>query len=259
MSRSVRSVQRRIFCQSIKFISAVNRNLATYVALYFFAHFFATVYIIFCTVYIISCIPCAGYMHPAPGANDCKDTLASFFLGPLGDHVYFYTRTYIRCSRPASDHLKKHTKFEIHSNNFVSAMNSEYPTWLNEDFVKKVLRFSGKDESVEIISLHLSPATKPGDNYTSLMFRAEVDFKYENNVPQKQSLIVKVKPELDSDLVSQHLITYELLNPSVFESEFLSIIKYRLRLLKNLISFLSQRFKIGFHRSLFDNQILPNL
>lgn len=89
-------------------------------------------------------------------------------------------------------------------------MNLDYPIWLNEEFFEEVLRFSENDESLRVITMHLSPATKLGDNYSSIIFRARVEFEGTNRNTASKSLIVKVKPELDpgSQMVSNDVEYY---------------------------------------------------
>ncbi|XP_048515631.1 uncharacterized protein LOC105693310 [Athalia rosae] len=84
-------------------------------------------------------------------------------------------------------------------------MNLVYPDWLNEEFVLKILRLAEKDDSVKVTSIHLSPATKRGDNYTSLMYRVTAKFKSRNFPSTIKSVVVKHKPDSDCEIELQDI------------------------------------------------------
>jgi len=79
----------------------------------------------------------------------------------------------------------------------ISEMALETPTWLNLCFVKKILRKSEGDNSIQIIDMFSKPATSKGDNYTSDMIRISVEFSHDQGgrkITEKKSIIVKIAP-----------------------------------------------------------------
>ncbi|XP_063979212.1 uncharacterized protein LOC135163581 [Diachasmimorpha longicaudata] len=71
------------------------------------------------------------------------------------------------------------------------------PDWLNADFMQRVLKNSEKDDTIKIIEMTTKAATNKGDNYTSDMHRATVEFTRDERgrkVTEKRSIIVKVAP-----------------------------------------------------------------
>lgn len=76
-------------------------------------------------------------------------------------------------------------------------MAQETPTWLNLCFVKKILRKSEGDNSIQVIDIFSKPATNKGDNYTSDMIRINVEFsreRGERKTTEKKSIVVKLSP-----------------------------------------------------------------
>lgn len=76
-------------------------------------------------------------------------------------------------------------------------MQCAMPVWLNVDFMEKVLRKSEKDASIEVKDVATAAATAVGDNYTSDMIRATVEYsrnKSGRKATEKISLIVKISP-----------------------------------------------------------------
>lgn len=77
-------------------------------------------------------------------------------------------------------------------------MEIETPIWLDACYVQKVLQKSQKDESIEVSSIAVKPATAKGDNYASDMHRVRVVFSRVlsgNTITETKSLIVKVAPQ----------------------------------------------------------------
>ncbi|XP_020283258.1 uncharacterized protein LOC109854513 [Pseudomyrmex gracilis] len=76
-------------------------------------------------------------------------------------------------------------------------MALETPTWMNLCFVEKILRKSEGDNSIQVTDVFTKPATNKGDNYTSDMFRVNIEFTHgqdENKITDKKSIIIKVAP-----------------------------------------------------------------
>ncbi|GAB0088788.1 uncharacterized protein DMENIID0001_032520 [Sergentomyia squamirostris] len=74
--------------------------------------------------------------------------------------------------------------------------SNEPPNWLNREFMEKALREYEKDQSLHIFDCEIIPATKPGDNFASVVFRANVKYTAATKTESK-SIIVKVKPFVD--------------------------------------------------------------
>ncbi|XP_034943301.1 uncharacterized protein [Chelonus insularis] len=69
--------------------------------------------------------------------------------------------------------------------------------WLSPQFIENVLRRSENDDSICVIDCSIKPATNKGDNYTSDMHRAYVEFRRSQSikeVTEKKSIIIKVAP-----------------------------------------------------------------
>lgn len=76
-------------------------------------------------------------------------------------------------------------------------MALETPSWLNVDFVERILRLSEDDCSLQVIDVFLKPATSKGDNYTSDMMRVAIEYSRkqgDKRVNGKKSLIFKIEP-----------------------------------------------------------------
>lgn len=76
-------------------------------------------------------------------------------------------------------------------------MPVETPEWLNVSYLQKALRKSEGDDSIRVTNLSTRPATNKGDNYTSDMIRAAIEYSQNQsgrNVTKKISVIVKIAP-----------------------------------------------------------------
>lgn len=74
------------------------------------------------------------------------------------------------------------------------------PSWLNKEFVEKVLRNSEADETIQVIDVFIAPATNKGDNYGSEMLRVNVDLakgKAHERMTEKISFVVKMYPQAE--------------------------------------------------------------
>ncbi|CAD7093745.1 unnamed protein product [Hermetia illucens] len=70
----------------------------------------------------------------------------------------------------------------------------EAPEWLNSNFFKKVLEYNGDLKDVTINDFHISPATALGDHFSSVMFRARVNYSTQDFPNRKCSIIIKTLP-----------------------------------------------------------------
>ncbi|XP_059620761.1 uncharacterized protein LOC132264538 [Phlebotomus argentipes] len=72
------------------------------------------------------------------------------------------------------------------------------PDWLNQDLLQKALRNYESDNTLLVTECNIVPATKPGDNFASVVYRAHLAFtSKKNSSPEKLSVIIKVKPFVD--------------------------------------------------------------
>ncbi|XP_065354376.1 uncharacterized protein LOC135948850 [Calliphora vicina] len=70
------------------------------------------------------------------------------------------------------------------------------PSWINEEFIQKVLNQYEKTQHVKLTNLDLSPATLKGDHYGSIMFRCKVSYGLDKSPEiKKRSFIIKNMPE----------------------------------------------------------------
>ncbi|KAL2747885.1 uncharacterized protein V1477_003780 [Vespula maculifrons] len=110
-------------------------------------------------------------------------------------------------------------------------MAGETPSWMNLEFVEKIMRKSKNDDSIRVLNIFIKPATAKGDNYTSDMYRVsvEISFKRGNQeVTKKKSLIIKVAPTGEN-------IKRELIEKSkIFDTEILMMMD-TLKKMSNLL------------------------
>lgn len=50
------------------------------------------------------------------------------------------------------------------------------PNWLNKSMIEKALKRYRKDDSLEVDSIEIKPATAKGENFASLMFRCRATY-----------------------------------------------------------------------------------
>lgn len=72
------------------------------------------------------------------------------------------------------------------------------PSWLDKNFIEKILRDYDKDDKIEVKSLDITPATLSNDHYGSVMYRTKVKYQNSKKETIPLSLIVKTLPEDDS-------------------------------------------------------------
>ncbi|TMW48119.1 hypothetical protein DOY81_006792 [Sarcophaga bullata] len=104
------------------------------------------------------------------------------------------------------------------------------PTWINQEFLQKVLKEYENNETVQIDELIVTPASVKGDHYGSIMFRSKVAYTLEDTKENKiKSLIIKTLPE-------EECFKRELLNESgVFETE-ISMFSETLPLIEKILN-----------------------
>lgn len=67
------------------------------------------------------------------------------------------------------------------------------PEWLNADFIEAHLQTYFNNEQIKVVELGIRPATAPGENFVSNMYRVQVNFTrtFEEVLPSSLSVIVK--------------------------------------------------------------------
>ncbi|XP_073825429.1 uncharacterized protein [Musca autumnalis] len=88
------------------------------------------------------------------------------------------------------------------------------PSWINKEFLEKVLSKYENNENVEVIKFDMSPASVKGDHYASIMFRCKVSYRFAKTASSvKRSLIIKTLPMEDG------MKREMLMNSRLFETE----------------------------------------
>ncbi|XP_065354374.1 uncharacterized protein LOC135948847 [Calliphora vicina] len=80
------------------------------------------------------------------------------------------------------------------------------PSWINQEYFANVLQKYENNENIIIKKLEISPASKKGDHYASIMFRCKVTYNNDNSLEFKQkSLILKTLPDegMKADLLQE--------------------------------------------------------
>lgn len=99
------------------------------------------------------------------------------------------------------------------SNDNFNADELVAPEWLNAQFFTDILRNYEKAPELEVVEIHISPASAKGDHYASVMFRANVSYTTQKGKFSK-SLIIKTMPEVEGhkkDMLSEsHLFKTEI-------------------------------------------------
>lgn len=69
------------------------------------------------------------------------------------------------------------------------------PKWMDQSFFEKVIRQTEKDPKAQVENFNLSAGSKPGDNFSSSLFRGLITFKskYTKNESKTLSVIIKVQ------------------------------------------------------------------
>lgn len=50
------------------------------------------------------------------------------------------------------------------------------PNWLNKSFIESALKQYRNDDTLQVDSIEIKPATAKGENYASLMFRCKANY-----------------------------------------------------------------------------------
>ncbi|XP_020811330.1 uncharacterized protein LOC110186484 [Drosophila serrata] len=89
----------------------------------------------------------------------------------------------------------------------------EAPSWLNSQFIQKVLSDFEESPELMVTDLKITPASAQGDHYASVMFRTTVDYSTSKGRFSKP-LIIKTMPEQEGhkkDMLSEsHLFSTEI-------------------------------------------------
>lgn len=75
-------------------------------------------------------------------------------------------------------------------------------------FCEKVVRKSENDPGIQVTDVAIKPATNKGDNYTSEMFRATVEFVRSGGDKKKQKMSIIVKVEPMSEGIHKELVRF---------------------------------------------------
>ncbi|XP_037822889.1 uncharacterized protein LOC119611395 [Lucilia sericata] len=88
------------------------------------------------------------------------------------------------------------------------------PSWINKEFLHKVLSEYEHDDDIEIVEFDMSPASLKGDHYASIMFRCKVTYKFcKTSSVMKRSMIIKTLP------VEENMKREILMQSRLFETE----------------------------------------
>lgn len=68
------------------------------------------------------------------------------------------------------------------------------PSWTDDKFFEKVLILSQGDKTIKVKSLGFYPVAKQSDSFSSVIFRAQVDYSSKQNADATISVIVKTTP-----------------------------------------------------------------
>ena len=69
------------------------------------------------------------------------------------------------------------------------------PEWLNQELFETAIRLHENDKEAQILSFDLKPASKPGENFASAVFRGLIKFTSKYSKDEKEiSVIIKTQP-----------------------------------------------------------------
>lgn len=86
-----------------------------------------------------------------------------------------------------------------------SSSKTEPSSYLDAKTLKRSLEKDLKIENIEIVEINISLGSKPGDNYTSTIYRVEVKYNQKNCKDKTTSLIVKSFPMSRAQLEIEEL------------------------------------------------------
>lgn len=81
--------------------------------------------------------------------------------------------------------------------------SSNEPTWLDKEYVEKILKKYCKTLQVVICNYTKTLATTKGENYFSALYLLTIDYSTEGNRDEVKNVTFMVKTRLESDLMSQ--------------------------------------------------------
>ena len=81
------------------------------------------------------------------------------------------------------------------------------PSFMDQVFFDKVIRHAEKDPNAKVSSFEIKPASDPGQNFASAVFRASITFKSKYTKGDKTiSVIIKTKPILGPEMAAYSAI-----------------------------------------------------
>jgi len=93
--------------------------------------------------------------------------------------------------------------------------SKQIPSWLDQDLFDKAIRSFEADPQAKINNFDIKPATKPGENFASAVFRATIRFISKYQVDEQEvSVIIKTQP-VNVDLPNMD----HLKDPTLFKNE----------------------------------------
>jgi len=80
-------------------------------------------------------------------------------------------------------------------------MSATMPSWMDQEFFEKVIRHAEKDPKAEVFEFEVTPATKPGDNFASAVYRGLIKYKSKYTIEVKSlSVIMKVEADFPPEM-----------------------------------------------------------
>lgn len=70
------------------------------------------------------------------------------------------------------------------------------PSWMDDRFFEKVVREMEKDPQAMVENFSISAGSKPGDNFASSIFRAQISFKSKFTKAETKSISVIIKTQI---------------------------------------------------------------
>lgn len=88
------------------------------------------------------------------------------------------------------------------------------PSWMDKSFFEKVVRQFEKDPQAQLQDFKITAGSKPGDNFSSAVFRGAITFKskYTKGEAKTISTFIKVQPQFPPEF--QHMQ-----NSALFKTE----------------------------------------
>lgn len=74
------------------------------------------------------------------------------------------------------------------------ANDAKYPLWVDKDFFTTAVRHHLADDTAEVINFNVKPNANPGENFVSLILRAEIDFTTSSLSTNSLSVVIKLPP-----------------------------------------------------------------